>query len=470
MNAHLLIVDDEESVRESFRLALQDKYQLTFAEDIKSALKALKLRDYDLCLLDILLPDGSGLDLLKQAKRRDETLDVIMVTALQGVDTALDAMKLGAYDYVTKPYKLDDLYAVIHRALMKRKLERENRYLREERQHHQPLVFLGSSPVLREFRLKVEGMAGADFPVLMTGETGSGQEDIAREIHRLSPRSRGPFIRLDGSSVPRGHWEVELFGWESDDSRKQTSQIGKLDFAQGGTLFLDQADSMPAQVQDRLAKTLTEKRFNRLDSKASQSLDIRLIASLEGDYPSFPSSIPLRRELLQLLKTFSLAIPPLRERKEDLPELIHQFLKNANQRASVQVKALQKDAMQLLVKYPWPGNLREMEAVLEMMVLFAGKENLGLEDVPLDLLVKQIDLAPTREEAKISLKRVRHQFERQYIRKVLERTRGNQTRTAATLGLHRNTLIWKLKDLNLEEDYRQIVKKRRDRGIGFKDL
>lgn len=470
MNAHLLIVDDEESVRESFRLALQDKYQLTFAEDIKSALKALKLRDYELCLLDILLPDGSGLDLLKQVKRRDETLDVIMVTALQGVDTALDAMKLGAYDYVTKPYKLDDLYAVIHRALMKRKLERENRYLREERQHHQPLVFLGSSPVLQEFRLKVEGMAGADFPILMTGETGSGQEDIAREIHRLSPRSRGPFIRLDGSSVPRGHWEVELFGWESDDSRKQTSQIGKLDFAQGGTLFLDQADSMPAQIQDRLAKTLTEKRFNRLDSKAIQSLDIHLIASLEGDYPSFPSSVPLRREFLQLLKTFSLAIPPLRERKEDLPELIHQFLKNANQRASVQVKALQKDAMQLLVKYPWPGNLREMEAVLEMMVLFAGKENLGLEDVPLDLLVKQIDLAPTREEAKISLKRVRHQFERQYIRKVLERTRGNQTRTAATLGLHRNTLIWKLKDLNLEEDYRQIVKKRRDRGIGFKDL
>jgi transcriptional regulator with PAS, ATPase and Fis domain len=145
-------------------------------------------------------------------------------------------------------------------------------------------------------------------------------------------------------------------------------------------------------------------------------------------------------------------------------------MRNANQRASVQVKSLHRDAMQLLVKYPWPGNLREMEAVLGMMVLFAGKETLGLEDVPLDLLVKQIDLAPTREEAKISLKRVRHQFERQYIRKVLERTRGNQTRTAATLGLHRNTLIWKLKDLKLEEEYKQIVKKRRERGIGFKDL
>ncbi len=470
MRAHLLIVDDEESVRESFRLALQEKYEMTFAENVKSALKALKLRDYDLCLLDILLPDGSGVDLLRQVKRRDETLDAIMVTAVQGVDVALDAMKLGAYDYVTKPYKLEELYAVIHRALMKRKMERENRYLKEERQKHHPLALLGSSPEFREVLKKIEGIAAVEGPVLITGESGCGQEDIAREIHRLSPRSNGPFVCLDCSDVQRGHWDSELFGMEGDDSYKRTPQYGKLDFAQGGTLFLNQVDSIPALIQDKLADALTEKQFTRLESKVVQSLDVRVIASFEIESSAHTAAPPLRKDLFQILKIFPLAIPPLREREGDLPELLNQFLKNANQRANVPVKTIHKDVIQLLVKYPWPGNLREMEAVVEMMVLFAGKESLGMEDVPLDLLVKQIDLAPSREDAKISLKRVRHQFERQYIRNVLERTRGNQTRTAATLGLHRNTLIWKLKELDLEGEYKQIVKKRRDRGIGFKDL
>lgn len=470
MIAHLLIVDDEESVRESFRLALQEKYQITFAGDAKSALKALKLREYDLCLLDILLPDGSGLDLLKQVKRRDETLDVIMITALQGVDTALEAMKQGAYDYLTKPYKLEDLYSVIHRALVKRDLERENRYLREEQQNYKPLVFIGSSVILRELRKNVERIAQGDSPVLLTGETGSGQGEIAREIHRLSPRSHSPFVRLDCSKVARGHWESELFGWEGDDRNRKTPQIGKLEFAHGGTLFLDQVASMPAQIQNKLVKTLEKKSFCRLDGKTAQSMDARVIASLEGGQVNSARDLSLQQELFLLLKDFSLAVPSLRERKADLAELIHWYLRKANNRTGMPVKAIHKDAVQLLVKYPWPGNLREMEAVLEMMVLFAGKENLGLEDIPLDLLVKQIDLEPIQEEAKVSLKRIRNQFERQYIRKVLERTRGNQTRAASALGLHRNTLIWKLRELNLEGEYKQIVKQRRDRGIGFKDL
>lgn len=470
MKHYLLIVDDEESVRESFRLALQDHYELIFAVDVKSTLKALKLREFDLCLLDILLPDGSGMDLLKQAKRKDETMEIIMVTAVQGVKSALDAMKLGAYDYVTKPFKLEELYAVIQRALQKRALLKENRYLKESRQNEPSPSFIGSSPAFKNFIKKVEGMAAVDFPVLLLGELGSGSEVIARELHGLSARSKGPFVRLNCSSVPRGQWEIELFGQEGDDSKKRGPQLGKLDFAQGGTLFLDQIDLMPTSIQDKFAEVLKDKRFSGSDNKIVQEVDVRVIASLEVELSNIPFVPPPGRELFQILNAFSIVIPPLRERKEDLKELIFYYLKKSSQRAALPVKTLQKDALKLLLEYPWPGNLRELEAVIEMMVLFAGKEILGLEDLPLDLLVKQMDLAPSREEAKISLKRVRNQFERRYIRKVLERTRGNQTRTAATLGLHRNTLIWKLRELDLEDDYKKIVKQRRDRGIGFKDL
>ncbi len=470
MKAHLLIVDDEESVRESFRLALKEMYDLTFAEDFKSGLKAIKQREYDLYLLDILLPDGSGLDLLKQVKRRDEGLDVIMVTALKDSDTGLESMKNGAYDYLTKPYKLEELYAVIQRALGKRNLEKEIRYLKQDHQDDSHFVFLGSSPEIKVLRKKIEGIAREDVPVLMTGEPGCGQEAIAREIHRQSARSKGPFIRLNASSVIRNHWDGELFGLEGPDSPKKESQIGKLDFANDGTLFLDHAEFIPDPIQTKLSKVLREKKFIRLNSKAAQDLDVRVIASIETRQPLPTGSHPLRREFFQHLNGAALEIPSLRERKGDVQELILQCLKNVRQRTRTGAKAFHKDALQYLTQYPWPGNLLEMESIVEMMAFFAGKEELGLEDIPIDLLLKQIDLAPSRKDPKISLKRVRNQFERQYVRKILEHTRGNQTRTAASLGLHRNTLIWKLRELNLEEDYRQIVIQRRARGIGFKGL
>lgn len=210
--------------------------------------------------------------------------------------------------------------------------------------------------------------------------------------------------------------------------------------------------------------------MTRLASQVQVPLDVRVIASCDSDPARAVEKGGLKKEFYELLNGFSLVLPPLRERREDIPDLIEYFLKISNQKAHVPVKAIHKDAIQFLVHYAWPGNLKELENSVEMMVLFAGKETLTLEDIPLDILVKQIDLAKTKEEAKLSLKRVRRQFERQYIRKVLEKTRGNQTRAAATLGLHRNTLIWKLKELNLEEDYKRIVKKRREHGMGFRNL
>ena len=470
MKPLILVVDDEESVRESFRLVLQDEYDLAFAEDVKSAIKVLKSRAFDLCLLDIMLPDGSGIDLLRQIKRRDEAMDVIMVTALTGVETALDAMKLGAYDYLTKPYRVDELQELIKRVLEKRALEKENRFLREEMGSKKPVCLMGTSRALLEMVKKIAGIAKADLPILLQGEMGTGIEEVAREIHAQSLRHRGPFITVHGSTLAKGQVERELFGEEGEEAKNKSPQIGKLEFADGGTLFLDQADRLPAEIQEKLLKVFTEKKMSRLGSQAAVPLDFRVIASTDVDMSSAPEKGPLKADFYQFLNSFSITVPPLRDRRDDIADLIDHFLKMANQKAKVPVKTIQKEAVQFLTQYGWPGNLKELENSIEMMVLFAGKETLTLEDIPLDILVKQIDLARTKEEAKLSLKRIRRQFERQYIRKVLERTRGNQTRAAATLGLHRNTLIWKLKELNLEEDYKRIVKKRREYGVGFRGL
>src|ERR1039458_855845 len=221
MKPVLLIVDDEESVRESFRLALQDDYSLTFAEDAKTTLRILKGQSFDLCLLDIMLPDGSGLDLLRQIKRRDESIDVIMVTALTGVDTALEAMKTGAYDYITKPYKINELSELIKRVLTKRALQKENRFLREEMNQRKPVSLIGNSKPLQELVKKISGVAKADLPVLITGEMGSGVEEVAREIHAQSLREKGPFIVLPCAALPKSQLERELFGEEGDETKNK---------------------------------------------------------------------------------------------------------------------------------------------------------------------------------------------------------------------------------------------------------
>ncbi len=470
MKPTILIVDDGENVRESFRLLLQDEHELFFAGDFKTTLKLLKTKVFDLCLLEISLPDGSGLDLLRQIKRRDESIDVIMVTALHSVDTALEAMKLGAYDYITKPFKMDELQQIIGRVLSKRALEKENRFLREERNHPKPVGLAGSSKAIQETLRKIGEAAKTEQPVLITGEMGNGPEDIAREIHRYGRRQREPFVSVSCYSPGRGHWEPEFFGQEPNESKKWTSQIGKLEFANGGTLFLDQVERLTLEAQEKLLRAFQENRIVRLGGTAPLPVDIRVIAFSEVDLSLAVERGQFRKDLYQYLNGMAIPIPPLRERKEDISEMIDYFLKSANQRSRIPVRSIHKDALQFLIQYVWPGNIHELENSVETMVLFAGKETLTLEDIPLDILVKQIDLAKTKDEAKLSLKRVRRQFERQYIRKVLEKTRGNQTRTAATLGLHRNTLIWKLKELGLEDDYKRIVKRRREHGVGFRDL
>jgi DNA-binding NtrC family response regulator len=465
-----LIVDDEQNIRESFRQALQDDYNLVFAQDAKSALRVLKTQTFDLCVLDSRLADGGGMELLRQIKRRDENTDVVMAVAAQDIDATLDGFRLGAYDYITKPYKPDELDRLVRRVMVKRALEKENRVLREEMGRRSAVGLIGNSEKLREMKGKISNAAKTLLPVLLTGEMGCGFEEVAREIHAQSASNRGPFITVPCAASGKGNTEGELYGKSGDETRNKPSRVGKLEFAEGGTLFLEQVDRLAPEIQDKLFKALSGRKMLRAGSQAVLPVNVRVVASLSPECDLNKEKTALRKEFHHFLSAFVLAVPPLRERREDIPELIRYFLKSSNRKARVPVKNIQNDAMQFLTRYGWPGNLREMENSIELMTLFAGKETLAFEDIPLDILVKQIDLARTKEEAKLSLRRVRRQFERQYIRKVLEKTRGNQTRAAATLGLHRNTLIWKLRKLNLKDDYLEFVKKRRDNKMGFRGL
>jgi two-component system response regulator AtoC len=454
----LLIVDDEENVRESFRQVLQKDYDLVFAEDAKSTLRLLKAQTFNLCLLDIMLPDGSGLDLLRQMKRRDESIDVIMVTALQGVQTGLDAMKGEAKDYITKPFQIDELRGLIKKTLAKRSLEKEVPPSYEPK----PLCLTGTSGKVQDMMKKMEKMAQSEKPFCLVGERGSGAEEIAREIHLNSRRAEGPFVILN-CSLPEALLERELFGGETEG---RLPQIGKLEFADRGTLFLKQIDRLPLGIQDKLLTVLSGEALWSPESGTHLSLDIRLIGSSEVNL-----SVPyfkrfFTKDFYRFLTNSILSIPPLRERKADIPLLMSRVIETVPGTTSVQV--FEKEALQLLIRYPWPGNVAELESTLKTMILFAGKDTLTMDDIPFDILIQQMDMAESKQAFKVSVKQLQRQFERIYVRKSLERNRGNQNRAAIDLGLHRNTLIGKIKQLNLENDLEKIVRNRRQRGLGFR--
>jgi two-component system, NtrC family, response regulator AtoC len=463
MKPSLLIVDDEESVRESFRLVLQDDYDLSFAEDAKTTLRVLKNQTFNLCLLDIMLPDGSGLDLLRQMKRRDESIDVIMVTALQGIETGLDAMVGKAQDYITKPFNINELRGLIAKTLAKRTLKNPSVGINKP----EPLCLMGTSAVTGDLVKKIEAAALSEKPVCLRGEKGAGVEEVAREIHMRSRRSEGPFVTFNCSNPVEKQMEGELFGEEADG---KLPQVGKLEFANKGTLFLRQIDRMPLPIQDKLMGIFSTKKMFQPESGIHLPLDIRLIVSSEMDLTTKFARRFFIKDFYHFFMDRVFSVPPLREKKRDIPFLIHHVLETANRKTKTPVKNIQNKVIQVLTQYLWPGNFSELENSVEAMVFFAKKETLTMDDIPLDILIRQMDMAVTKRAAKISAKQLRRQFERIYIRKVLERHHGHQSRTAKDLRLHRNTLVGKLKELNLEEDYREIVRKRRERGTGFRDI
>jgi DNA-binding NtrC family response regulator len=441
----VLVVDDDHAVRESFRLILEDAYEVVDVASGPRALEVVRSTSVDLVLLDIRLPDMDGIEVLERLKAIDEQIEVVLVTAVKTVKTAVAAMKLGAFDYLTKPFEEDDLLAVVRRALERRALEREVVFLRSElaRRDDEDEIVGGHAEMQKIYRL-IAQVARTSSTVLITGESGTGKELIARAIHRQGPRRDRPFVAVNPAAVSESLIESELFGHEKGAfTGAYQRKIGKFEMAQGGTLFLDEIGTLKPDVQVKLLRVLQEREIERVGGTHPIKIDVRIVAATNADLKAAISADGFRRDLYYRLNVVAIAVPPLRDRRQDIPALAERFIRRYNDEFGKRTTGLSSDALAALTEYSWPGNVRELQNVIERCVVLADGPRIELNDLPVDVLLPD-HRARVRDAEALPLNEATEEFERQIVLRVLERVRWNRSEAARILGIHRNSLKVKL--------------------------
>jgi len=440
--AGVLIVDDEPSVRDSLSAWFRkDGYRIGAAEDANAALRLLQSDTWDAVLLDIKMPGIDGMELQRRIHEIDPTLAVIMVTAYASVETAVQALKQGAFDYITKPIDPDELSHLVSKALAHRHLEAENLQLREKVEELSRLdEIVGESPAIRKVLDLVATVAQTDATVLIRGESGTGKELIARAIHAASPRRYFPIVPVHCGALPEGLLESELFGHEKGSfTGAQFQRKGKLELADGGTLFLDEIGTISAKTQVELLRAIETKEFARLGGTRVVRVDFRVICATNLDLEAAVKSGAFREDLYYRINVFTLSLPPLRERVSDIPALAEHFRRKYAQQMDRKITAIGPEAMDLLVRHPWPGNIRELANAIERAMV-VGKPPLILpQDLPFPLVAAEP--GPTGETL--------DDIEHAHVVRVLERTRWNVTRAAEILDVDRVTLYNKIKKYGL---------------------
>jgi two-component system response regulator AtoC len=446
----ILVVDDDPGVRDSFRLILEDEYEVLDVPDGMQALELLRSCQVDLVLLDVRLPGMDGLQVLEQIKALDAELGVILVTAVKTVRTAVSAMKLGAFDYLTKPFDEEEVLSLIRRALDHKALEREVVFLRSElARRHDFDQIIGQSNEMRRLFQVIGQVARTTATVLITGESGTGKELIARAIHRQSPRRDRPFVPVNPAAVPETLTESELFGHERGAfTGAYQRKLGKFELAQGGTLFLDEIASLKPDLQVKLLRALQEREVERVGGTRSIRVDVRIIVATNTDLKKAASRGTFREDLFYRLNVVPLIVPPLRERREDIPLLAEHFIRKYNREFGKRIAGFAPDALGALQTFPWPGNVRELENVVQRFVALVEGPVIHLADLPLDLAMAEHPRRPTEVEG-LPLKEALEQFERRLVQHALDRAGWNQTRAARLLGLHRNGLKLKIEKWKL---------------------
>jgi two-component system, NtrC family, response regulator AtoC len=451
----ILAVDDDPNMQESYKVLLEDKYNLFVAGTGKEATSILKKEAVDIVLLDIILPDANGIDLLKKIKETTDA-EVIMVTAVKTVRTAIEAVKNGAYDYVTKPFDIDDLSENIKKLLEKQNLTKEIISLKAE---IRPFVFesmVGKSVQMKKIFDLIKEVGKNQSTVLITGESGTGKELIARAIHSSSPRRDKPFIAVDCATIPEHLVESELFGHEKGSFTDATVQkTGRFELANFGTLFLDEIGNLPLDIQAKILRVIEERELVRVGGVKTIKIDVRILAATNMDLKKAVTEKKFREDLFYRLNVIPLFVPPLRERREDIILLINHFITVFNKEFGKNIKGIAKEAMELLINYNWPGNIRELRNIIERLVALQNEDVIAQDRLPLDMLLYKNE-APLEYTDKVSLKDARYEFEKQFILKVLEKTNWNQTKAAKLLGIHRNALVYKINMFKLKDFIRQI--------------
>jgi two-component system response regulator AtoC len=440
----ILVVDDDPGLRESFRLILEDEYDVVEAPDGSAALATVRASQVDLVLLDIRLPDVDGIEVLERIKTLDDGVEVILVTAVKTVRTAVAAMKLGAFDYLTKPFEEDELLSLVRRALEKRSLEREVVFLRSElARRHDFDELVGQHPEMQQLYHVIAQVARTTTTVLITGESGTGKELVARAIHRQGPRRDKPFVPVNPSALSDSLVESELFGHEKGAfTGAYQRKLGRFDLAQGGTLFLDEIGSLKPELQAKLLRVLQEREFERVGGTRAIRLDVRVIVATNLDLKQAVTQGRFRDDLYYRLAVMPITVPPLRTRREDIPLLVQHFIRRYSQELNRRVQGVTAEALAVLKEYSWPGNVRELQNIVERLVGLVEGPLIVLGDLPLDLLLPE--QRPGQRAATLPLHEAREEFERQIAARVLERVHWNVSEAARVLGVHRNSLKLKI--------------------------
>jgi len=465
----ILIVDDEEAARYGMRRALKN-YAIIEAGNVDEARRAVAGLHPDLILLDINLPGTSGLDYLRELAAAEEAPLVVMITAHGSERTAVEAIKAGAYDYLAKPFEVDDLRLVVKNALEARGLRRENERLREELEATRGVGdLLGASESMRRVYEMVAKVAATDVTVLIRGESGTGKELVARAIHEKSAHRRGgAFIAMNCAALPSELIESELFGHERGAFTGAAGQRkGKFELASGGTIFLDEVGDMSLNTQAKLLRVLEERQIERLGGTHSIPIDVRVISATNRDLEAATATEKFRGDLYYRLRVVQINLPPLRERREDIPLLAEHFLRAYAAKYKLKCAEVSREAMARLAAYDWPGNVRELRNAIERSAVLADGTKLRVEDLPEEISAGRAAAttgripAPTPGDEGDSLlvpyladfREARREFERAYIERCLAETGGNVTRAAERVGMHRQSLQQKLKDLGLTRRY-----------------
>ena len=463
-NKTILIVDDEKHTRDGLRASLEDdgNFEIYTAADVAGAVSVLERESVDLLLTDLRLGADDGMALIDRALKMPSPPVCIMMTAYGSVDTAVEAMKRGAYDFVTKPVDLDRLELMVRRALRGREVESENQELRQqvERRSGKGLeALIGRSAVMEAVFDTIRQVAATRATVLIEGESGTGKELVARALHNLSNRAKAKFVAVHCAALPGNLLESELFGHERGAfTGAMERRIGRFEQADGGTLFLDEIGEISPETQVKLLRLLGERSFERVGGNASISADVRLVAATNKHMETLVAEGRFRDDLFYRLNVVRVHMPPLRDRREDIPLMVQAFLKQSCQENDKPVRELTSDAMNRLMEYPWPGNVRELRAVVDHGVVLATGPKITLRDLP--AAVRQWTgenpggpaagpgTPPGKPGAAPASPWNIHEREHDLIRRALQETGGNITEAAARLGISRRTLHRKLKQLN----------------------
>jgi DNA-binding NtrC family response regulator len=447
----ILIIEDEAKMRRLLELNLgEDGFKTLSAGDAEAGLKLLASEPVHLVLTDLKLPGMSGLEFLQRAKRETPALPIVVMTAFGSVETAVEAMKAGASDYVLKPFSLEEMRMVVHKELDHSRLQEENRSLREalgQKYSHPNIV--ARSPKMQEVLATVERVAPTNSTVLLGGESGVGKDLIARAIHEKSRRSSGPFVKINSTAIPENLLESELFGYEKGAfTGAIASKPGKFELADKGTLFLDEIGDVPPAIQVKLLRVLQEREFERLGGTRTIKVDVRLLAATNRDLRAALEQGTFREDLYYRLNVVPLDIAPLRERKEDIPDLATLFLARFANESGRHLRGIVPEAMQILLAYYWPGNVRELQNVIERACALATGPELKAGDIQLDVPRHRSGAA---NERFLPDGMTLDQWEDEMIREALKRSGGNKSQAARLLGLSRNALRYRLSKIGIED-------------------